>query len=210
MTNENAAVPSGTGTEKLRVHGVCLIEIWKTSRYSAPSVFWREMQADGVMSLWRIMAPNFAKKALAAERFTLEKDGHIVAYAARAFDVRTATLDDYSRVRKLTEAFKSTPDPTLLCPDCWGTKEIQATRVKVDAETQKGIGRERYVCDCPTCAATATTGPGEAIPGTTALVQSAAVQGSLDLQREFARHNRSCARLAHPGNNCDCGVGTPA
>jgi hypothetical protein len=139
---------------KLQVHGACLIEVWRTSRYVAPNCFWREMQADGIMSLWRIMEPAFAKKALKAETFTLEKDGHVVLYAAKPFDVRAATLDDYARVRKLSAAFKSTPDPRLLCPDCQGTKEIQATRVKIDAETKKQLGTERFVCGCPTCSST--------------------------------------------------------
>lgn len=152
MTESTDTQPIATG--KLRVNGACLIEIWRTSRYVAPNCFWRELQADGIMSLWRVMEPAFAKKALKAETFTLEKDGHVVLYAAKAFDPRTATLDDYTRLRKLTNAFKSTPDPLLLCPDCWGTKEIQATRVKIDAATNKQIGTERFVCDCPTCSST--------------------------------------------------------
>jgi hypothetical protein len=138
-----ATVPEGTPTIK----GVCLIEIWRTGGNKAPSVFWREVQADGTFSLWRFMEPAFAKKALKAQRFTLDKDGHEVQYAARAFDsAKKATIEDYQRVRKLQAAFRECSDPVLLCRACQGSKEIQATRPLPGGKVL------RVVCECPECA----------------------------------------------------------
>lgn len=133
-------VPEGT------VKGVCLIEIWRMGGNKAPSVFWREVQADGVFSLWRFMEPAFAKKALKAQSFTLDKDGHEVQYAARPFDsAGNSTTEDYKRVRKLQAAFRKASDPTLLCRACQGSEEIQATRGLPGGRVQ------RFVVECPEC-----------------------------------------------------------
>lgn len=136
-------VPEGTPAIK----GVCLIEIWRPAGNRAPSYFWREVQTDGIFSLWRFMEPAFAKKALKAVEFTLDKDGHAVKYAVRKFDsTHKATVEDYERIRKLRNAFKEASDPSLLCRACQGSKEIQATRGLPGGKVQ------RFVCECPECA----------------------------------------------------------
>lgn len=141
-----AEVPSGTDAGPA-IKGVCLIEIWRPAGNRAPSHFWREVQRDGIFSLWRFMAPAFAKKALKAVEFTLDKDGHAVRYAVRKFDAaHAATVEDYERVRKLRTAFKEASDPALLCQSCQGTKEIQATRGLPGGKVQ------RVICECPECA----------------------------------------------------------
>jgi hypothetical protein len=157
-----ANVPEGTP----QIKGVCLIEIWRMGGNKAPSVFWREVQADGVFSLWRFMEPAFAKKALKLKEFTLDKDGHHVKYAARAFDSATkATLEDYQRVRKLQAAFRECSEPILLCRECQGSKEIQATRPLPGGRVQ------RVVCECPACKPQAPTPEGD--EGTTATGEAA-------------------------------------
>lgn len=146
-TESGATVPEGTvKTIPSRPQGVCLMEIWPTADKRAPSHFWREMQADGVFSLWRFMEPSFAKKALRARTFTLDKDQHVVTYAAKRVDVRALTLDDYERVKTLRHAFRVCPDPALLCKSCQGSKVIQATQ-RTDAATVR-----RFEITCPECA----------------------------------------------------------
>lgn len=134
-------VPEGTP------NGICLIEIWRMGGNKAPSVFWREVQADGVFSLWRFMDPSFAKKALKAREFTLDKDGRKVHYAARAFNSsKNSTIEDYARVRKIQAAFRTASDPALICQACQDTKEIQATRGLPGGRVQRAI------VECPECA----------------------------------------------------------
>lgn len=154
------AVPEGT------IKGVCLIEIWRMGGNKAPSVFWREVQADGVFSLWRFMEPAFAKKALKRREFTLDKDGHEVKYAARPFNsAAKSTIEDYQRIRKLQAAFRKASDPVLLCRACQGSEEIQATRSLPGGKVQ------RFVTDCPECAHTPEQP--EADEGTTSTAEDA-------------------------------------
>lgn len=143
MSNDTTVPP---GTVPSRVQGVCLIEIWINSDKRAPSHFWREMQADGLFSLWRFMEPAFAKKALRAGTYTLDKDGHSVAYAAKRVDVRVLTLTDYERVKTLRHAFRLAPDPALLCRACQGSTVVQATQRISAGEVQ------RFEVTCPECA----------------------------------------------------------
>lgn len=146
-TEAGATVPEGTTpTIPSRPQGICLIEIWISSDRRAPSHFWREMQADGVFSHWRFMEPAFAKKALRLKTYTLDKDGHVVTYAARRVDVRELVLADYERVKVLRAAFRECSNPVLLCKACQGSKVVQATR-RIDAGTV-----QRFEIECPECA----------------------------------------------------------
>jgi hypothetical protein len=162
-TKIQLTVPEGTVQSDIK--GVCLIEIWRMGGNKAPSVFWREVQADGVFSLWRFMEPAFAKKALKAKEFTLDKDGHNVKYAARPFNSAVkATVEDYQRVRKLQAAFRTASDPALLCRACQGSEEIQATRPLPGGKVQ------RFVTDCPECAPTPAKPEGD--EGTTSTAEA--------------------------------------
>lgn len=148
-TDASLSVPEGTTNTAPAIKGVCLIEIWRPAGNRAPSYFWREVQADGIFSLWRFMEPAFAKKALKAREFTLDKDKREVHYAVRPFDsAAKSTVEDHARIRKLREAFKNASHPGLLCQACQGSKEIQATRPLPGGKVL------RVVCECPECAPT--------------------------------------------------------
>ncbi len=179
-TESGATVPEGTApTIPSRPQGICLIEIWISSDKRAPSHFWREMQADGTFSLWRFMEPAFAKKALRAKTYTLDKDQDTVTYAARRVDVRELVLDDYERVKKLREAFRSCPDPRLLCKSCQGSKEIQATQRESASKVR------RFVTTCPECAPKPTEAELIANVGTYTIVEE--VPGIDPAEKYFVR-----------------------
>jgi hypothetical protein len=130
-TTRASTVPEGTPS------GVCLLEIWRTPGTPGPRAFWREVQSDGAFSLWRIMDASAAKKSLRMRTFTLGKDAHRCTYAARPFDVRTATPDDYARLARLRAGYRN----TWKCLGCQDTREVQVS-------TASG----RVVAECPECA----------------------------------------------------------
>jgi hypothetical protein len=172
--NAQPNVPEGTPPT---IKGVCLIEIWRLRDNKAPSAFWREVQADGVFSLWRFMEPSFAKKALKAQSFTLDKDNHECQYAARAFDsAKNATTEDYKRIRKLRDAFRNASDPAFICQACQGSKEIQATRPLPGGKVQ------RFVVECPECAPQPPKPEGD--EGTTSTAEDAREQAERNAAAE--------------------------